>query len=96
MIDFILMKFKLWSFAILPTAGFLIGHLLQLLLGTKHNPKFESLFIHLITVTLMMVLFFDIMFGSESVKDPRDRALVLAISYTFVLGVILGIISVLY
>ncbi len=97
MIETLLLQLKFWSFLILPTAGFIIGHILQFLLGTKYNSKYESLVVHIITMTLMIVIFTDIM-TEEHVRtqDSKDKALILSISYLFILGVVLGIISVLY
>jgi len=93
MLDIILLRLKLWSFIVLPATGFLLGQILQILLGSKHNPKFESIIVHIITVAMMTILFADISINSEFIKDIKDRTLFLAISYLFILGTILGLIS---
>ena len=96
MLDVLLLRLKLWSFIILPVAGFFIGQILQFALGTRHNSKYESIVIHLITVSLMTILFATVSLGSEKVTDVKDQVLFLSISYLFVLGVILGIISMVF
>lgn len=92
MLELILLRLKFWSFAVLPAAGLVIGHILQFLLGTKHNPKYESLVVHVITTSLMMIIFAE----TSKFTDQKDQALFLSILYLFVLGVILGLISVIY
>lgn len=96
MLEQILFRLKFWSFVALPASGFFIGHILQFLLGTKYNAKYESLVVHVITMTLMMIIFTDL--NSETSKFPemKDKAAFLSILYLFVLGIILGIISVIY
>jgi len=96
MIEQILLRLKLWSFLFLPLVGFFTGHLLQLCLGTKFNPKYESIVVHLLTVSSMAILFADVSMNSEVIKDIRDRTLFLSISYLFVLFLNLGLISVIY
>lgn len=94
MIEPILLRLQMWSFWVLPLTGFVIGHLLQFLLGTKHNSKYESLVVHIITVAMMTIIFIESTSGR--VREDKDRVLFVSISYLFVLGVVLGVISVLY
>ena len=101
MIGVILLRLRAWSFIILPSVGFLIGQIMQIALGTKHNRPFEGLIIHLTTVILMIILAADLLSSAENddknvVKNPRDQLLFLMVSYLFILGVNLGIISILY
>lgn len=96
MLEVIFLRLRLWSFIILPVSGFFAGQLFQILLGTRHNPKFESLFIHIITAASMTILFADITVKSDIVVDIRDKILLLAISYLFVLGIVIGVISTIF
>lgn len=96
MIDVVLLSLRLWSFGVLPLAGFIIGQLLQFALGTRGNCKYESLVVHIITVALMILVFMDITANSEFVKDFNERAVYFSICYLFILGVALGIISKLF
>lgn len=100
MIGALLLKLKAWSFIVLPVVGFLIGQIIQIALGTKHNRPFEGLVIHLNTVILIIILASDLLSTTEEkenvVRNPRDQLLFLMVSYLFILGVNLGIISVLY
>lgn len=93
MLETIILRLRLWSFIVLPVAGFVIGQILQIVLGTRHNPKFEAIFVHLVTVTLMIILFADVSTNNEKIVDVRDRNLFLSISYLFILGTIIGILS---
>lgn len=93
----LVVKLRSYSLIILPIAGFLLGQLLQLALGTKNNRQFESLMVHLITVILLVFISASVFSSeSESLKTAADRVFCIGVSYLFVLGVVLGIISVLY
>ena len=96
MLEIILLRLKFWSFAVLPSAGFVIGHILQFLLGTKHNAKYESLVVHIITMALMIIIFTDMTSETSQFSQMKDKATFLSILYLFVLGVILGLISIIY
>jgi hypothetical protein len=100
MIGSLLLKLQAWCFLVLPITGFFIGQVIQFGLGTKHNRPFEGLIIHLVTVILSIILASDLLSASEKedvqVRNPRDQLLFLMVSYLFILGVVLGIISVLY
>lgn len=96
MLEQILLRLKFWSFLALPSSGFFIGHILQFLLGTKHNAKYESLVVHIITMALMLVVFSDMTSETSQFSQMKDKATFLSILYLFILGVILGIISVIY
>lgn len=96
MLDVVLLSLKLWSLAVLPLTGFIVGQLLQFGLGTHGNCKYESLVVHIVTVALIILVFMDITANSEFVKDFNERAFYFAVCYLFVLGVALGIISKLW
>lgn len=92
MIDLLIIRLKSWSLVALPILGFLVGHLLQYGLGTKSNRQFEGLIIHLTTIILMSFIFASVFSNQEHLKDSNERIFCIAVSYLFVLGVVLGMI----
>ena len=96
-VESIIVRMKSWSLIILPVFGFLIGQVLQLALGTKNNRQFESLIVHLITMILMVFISASVLSSNDkSFESGADRIFCIGVSYLFVLGVVLGIISVLF
>lgn len=92
--EVVLNRLGTWSIAIFPVFGFLVGQVIQLALGTRHNRQFESIIIHLITV-IMLVFLSAYALTNENTKSATDKIIFIAVSYLFVLGTVLGIISVL-
>jgi hypothetical protein len=96
MFEDILLRYKVWCFALFPLVGYVIGFVLQLMLGTHHNQKYEGIMIHIITVILMSIIFIDIAFDNNILKDVKSKFLYIAVNYLFVLGVVLGLMSKLF
>jgi hypothetical protein len=101
MIDRILLRLKLWSFVVLPCAGFVTGQILQFSLNTRSNNKYESLVVYLVTTTLMKILYEDFHAitdekAEHKVEDNRDRRLFLNVSNLFIMFTVLGLISTLF
>ena len=92
MLDLLLTRLKLWSLLVLPILGYLIGQVLQYLLSTKTNSRYESLLVHGITMIVVVATFNDILYNPASMSDLQSKALLLSIAYLFVFGCILGVI----
>lgn len=92
MIDVLIIRLKSWSLVALPILGFLVGQLLQYGLGTRANRQFEGLIIHLVTVILIAFISASVFSNQEHLKESNERIFCIAVSYLFVLGVILGIV----
>ena len=92
MIDLLIIRLKSWSLVALPILGFIIGHLLQWVLGTRANRQFEGIIIHLMTVILLVFISASIISNNENLKDSNEKIFCIGISYLFVLGTILGLI----
>lgn len=92
MIGLIIERFRVWSAAILPVLGFLVGLFIQIALGTRHSRQFEGLVIHLITM-IMMLFIAGYTFSNQEARDSTEKILYMGVSYLFVLGVVLGMIS---
>lgn len=96
-IESVIIRMKSYSLLVLPVGGFFVGQLLQLALGTRSNRQFESLMVHLITVILMVFISASILSSdNKAFQNGGDRIFCIGVSYLFVLGVVLGIISVLF
>ena len=93
MFEDVLLRYKIWSFAIFPGVGFAVGFVLQFLLGTGQNAKFEGLMIHILTAVLMTIVFIDIAFNANVLKSLKDKFLYVAVNYMFILGLVLGLLS---
>jgi len=96
-IESVVIRMKSYSLITLPVLGFIVGQFLQLALGTKHNRQFESLMVHLITVILLVFISASVFASNnKAFENSADRIFCIGVSYLFVLGVVLGFISILY
>lgn len=92
-IESIINRLKLWTLLILPSFGFLIGHLIQYLFNTKENSKYASILVMLVMMIFMILVLNDVIMNENPNFNPKDRLLLTCICYLFVLGVVFGIVS---
>lgn len=93
MFETILLRYKLWSFLIFPSSGFSLGFILELLLRTSRNAKYQSIVVHVLTVAVMAIIFIDTSLNEKTVTDIKSKLLYVALNYLFLLGMIFGLLS---
>ena len=87
------MQLSLWSFLVLPVSGYVTGQIFKFMLGIREPSEYGALVVHIVTTSLFIIIFSDMLSDTSHVKTKNERVLFLSITYLFVLGVNLGLIK---
>jgi hypothetical protein len=93
-------KLKLWSLIVLPVTGYIISKIIiksmfSLIFGWNHSANFEIVTAHLMTMAFMISVTNELVFmqNREDHVDPKEKAFFVCISYLFLLGNMIGVLT---